>query len=97
MRISDWSSDVCSSDLACVVPIGIGLGRLAHFVNGALWGRPTAASWGVIFPGAPGDLPRHPSQLYEFALEGVVLFVLPCSLFSKTDATSKPGKLVGTF
>src|SRR3546814_12143628 len=68
LRIHDY--------VACVVPIGLGLGRLANFVNGELWGRPTDASWGVIFPGAPGDLPRHPSQLYEFVLEGVVLFVV---------------------
>src|SRR3546814_6623708 len=61
LRIHDY--------VACVVPIGLGLGRLANFVNGELWGRPTDASWGVIFPGAPGDLPRHPSQLYEFRSE----------------------------
>lgn len=89
LRIHDY--------VACVVPIGLGLGRLANFVNGELWGRPTDASWGVIFPGAPGDLPRHPSQLYEFALEGVVLFVVLWFLFYKTDARRKPGMLVGTF
>src|SRR3546814_17820516 len=97
MRISDWSSDVCSSDLACVVPIGLGLGRLANFVNGELLGRPTDASWGVIIPAAPGLLPRHPSQLYEFALEGVVLFVVLWFLFYKAGARRNPGMLVGTF
>ena len=57
------------------VPIGLFFGRLANFINGELWGRPTDAPWGIIFPGA-GPLPRHPSQLYEAFLEGVVLFLV---------------------
>jgi phosphatidylglycerol:prolipoprotein diacylglycerol transferase len=61
-------------DLGVVgAPIGIGLGRLANFVNGELWGRVTTAPWGMVFP-TGGPLPRHPSQLYEALLEGVVLF-----------------------
>lgn len=83
--------------VACAVPIGLGLGRLANFVNGELWGRPTDAPWGVIFPSAPDQLPRHPSQLYEFALEGVLLFCVLWLMFFKTDARKKPGMLVGTF
>jgi phosphatidylglycerol:prolipoprotein diacylglycerol transferase len=51
-------------------------GRLANFINGELWGRPTEMPWGVIFPDAPGGLPRHPSQLYEAALEGLALFLI---------------------
>ena len=64
--------------VATGVPVGLGLGRLANFINGELWGRVTDVPWGVLFPTAPdgGDLPRHPSQLYEAALEGVVLFVV---------------------
>jgi phosphatidylglycerol:prolipoprotein diacylglycerol transferase len=54
-------------------PIGGFLVRIANFINGELWGRPTTAPWGMVFPGA-GPLPRHPSQLYEAALEGLVLF-----------------------
>lgn len=54
---------------------GLFFGRLANFINGELWGRVTSQPWGVVFPHA-GDLPRHPSQLYEAALEGVVLFLL---------------------
>src|SRR3546814_5471834 len=50
--------------IACVVPFGLFFGRLANFVNGELWGRPTTVPWAIIFPRA-GDLPRHPSQLYE--------------------------------
>ena len=60
------------------VPFGLGLVRLANFVNGELWGRPTDMPWGVLFPDAPdgGTVARHPSQLYEAALEGVVLFLV---------------------
>lgn len=62
------------------VPIGLFFGRVANFVNGELWGRPTDAPWAFIFPAAPlvdgENLPRHPSQLYEAALEGLVLFLV---------------------
>jgi phosphatidylglycerol:prolipoprotein diacylglycerol transferase len=61
--------------VAPLVPPGIAAGRMGNFINGELWGRPTDAPWGMIFRGA-GDAPRHPSQLYQFALEGVVLFVV---------------------
>lgn len=57
------------------VPIGLGAGRIGNFINGELWGRVTDVSWGMVFPQA-GLLPRHPSQLYEFGLEGVVLFII---------------------
>ncbi len=57
------------------VPIGLGAGRIGNFINGELWGKITDAPWGMVFPGG-GPLPRHPSQLYEFALEGVVMFVV---------------------
>lgn len=61
--------------VAPLVPFGLGLGRLGNFMNGELWGRTTDVPWAMIFPGA-GPLPRHPSQLYELCLEGVVLFTL---------------------
>lgn len=60
---------------APLVPIGLGAGRIGNFIGGELWGRVTDAPWGMVFPAA-GPLPRHPSQLYEFALEGVVLFII---------------------
>ncbi|MCX8008043.1 MAG: prolipoprotein diacylglyceryl transferase [Coriobacteriia bacterium] len=64
------------ADLGAVgAPVGLFLGRLSNFVNGELWGRVTTVPWGVVFPGA-GPLPRHPSQLYEALLEGVVLFAV---------------------
>ncbi|NVK32312.1 MAG: prolipoprotein diacylglyceryl transferase [Gammaproteobacteria bacterium] len=61
--------------IAPVAPIGLGLGRLANFINGELWGRVSDVPWAMVFPGA-GDLPRHPSQLYQMMLEGVLLFVV---------------------
>jgi phosphatidylglycerol:prolipoprotein diacylglycerol transferase len=82
--------------ISCVVPIGLFLGRIANFVNAELWGRPTDVPWGVVFPGG-GPLPRHPSQLYEAALEGLLLFAILAFMFWKTDARYQPGKLVGTF
>lgn len=61
--------------VAPLVPIGLGAGRLGNFINGELWGRVTTVPWGMIYPQA-GPLPRHPSELYEFLLEGVLLFLL---------------------
>jgi phosphatidylglycerol:prolipoprotein diacylglycerol transferase len=61
--------------VAPLVPLGIAAGRMGNFINGELWGRPTDLPWGMLFRNA-GDLPRHPSQLYEFALEGLTLFAL---------------------
>ena len=82
--------------VACCVPPGLFLGRLANFVNGELWGAPTNVAWGVVFPRG-GDLPRHPSQLYEALLEGLLLFALLAWMFWRTKARYEPGKLVGTF
>jgi phosphatidylglycerol---prolipoprotein diacylglyceryl transferase len=61
--------------IAPLIPPGLGAGRIGNFINGELWGRPTDAPWGMVFPHVD-DLPRHPSQLYEFALEGLALFVI---------------------
>ncbi len=60
---------------APLVPIGLGAGRIGNFINGELWGRVTDVPWAMVFPHA-GPLPRHPSQLYEFLLEGVLLFLI---------------------
>ena len=62
--------------IAPCAPLGLFFGRIANFINGELWGRPTTLPWGIIFPGAPDSLPRHPSQLYEAGLEGLGLFLL---------------------
>jgi phosphatidylglycerol:prolipoprotein diacylglycerol transferase len=61
---------------AASVPVGLGLGRVANFINGELWGRVTDLPWGMVFRQTGDGLPRHPSQLYEAALEGVALFVI---------------------
>jgi phosphatidylglycerol:prolipoprotein diacylglycerol transferase len=82
--------------MACVAPIGIGLGRLANFINGELWGRVTTSPLGMVFPGG-GELPRHPSQLYEFALEGLLLFVVMMLLLKKTELRARVGMLSGLF
>ncbi|EXS70456.1 MULTISPECIES: prolipoprotein diacylglyceryl transferase [unclassified Sphingobium] len=82
--------------VAMSAPIGLFLGRLANFVNGELWGRPTTLPWGIVFPGA-GPLPRHPSQLYEAMLEGPLLFAMLWCLFRFTGARRRPGLLCGAF
>jgi phosphatidylglycerol:prolipoprotein diacylglycerol transferase len=82
--------------VATVAPLGLGLGRLANFVNGELWGRPTGTGWGVIFPQA-GPEPRYPSQLFEAGLEGAALLLILSLLFWRTDARLRPGLLAGVF
>ncbi|MEE4317838.1 MAG: prolipoprotein diacylglyceryl transferase [Erythrobacter sp.] len=78
------------------VPMGMLLGRLANFINGELWGRVSDVPWAMIFPGA-GELPRHPSQLYQAGLEGLALLVVMMLLFWKTRARYRPGLLAGVF
>ena len=81
---------------AVITPIGLLLGRLANFVNGELWGRPTDGTWGIIFPDG-GPLPRHPSTLYAAASEGLLLLVVLSLLFWATRARLRPGLLGGVF
>ena len=82
--------------LAVVTPIGLCLGRIANFINAELWGRVTQVSWGVIFPNA-GPEPRHPSQLYEAGLEGVVLFAVMLWAARGAHPPSESGRLSGIF
>tara|TARA_R110000782_G_scaffold49622_2_gene107902 strand:- start:36009 stop:36875 length:867 start_codon:yes stop_codon:yes gene_type:complete len=82
--------------VACCVPFGLLFGRLANFVNGELWGKETDVPWAIVFP-TGGPMPRHPSQLYEAGLEGIVLFLILWIAFWKTKARYEPGKLVGIF
>lgn len=101
LRIHDY--------VACCVPFGLFFGRLANFVNQELWGAPTTVRWAVRFVEPTGRIlvngkpetflgpPRHPSQLYEAALEGIVLFAILAFMFWRTKARYDPGKLVGSF
>jgi len=93
LRIHDY--------VACCVPFGLFFGRLANFVNGELWGKPTDVAWGIVFERTVAfgmiEPARHPSQLYEAALEGVLLFALLAYAFWRTKARYQPGRLVGLF
>ncbi|VVT20414.1 Prolipoprotein diacylglyceryl transferase [Sphingomonas sp. EC-HK361] len=93
LRIHDY--------VACVVPFGLFFGRLANFVNGELWGKPTDAPWGIVFDRTVQagmiEPARHPSQLYEAGLEGIALFAVLWFFFWRTKARYEPGKLVGIF
>lgn len=82
--------------LACATPIGLFFGRIANFINGELYGRPTDHPIGIIFPHG-GDIPRHPSQLYEAFLEGAVLFIILFALARKPKYLNMTGFLSGIF
>jgi phosphatidylglycerol---prolipoprotein diacylglyceryl transferase len=77
-------------------PMGLLLGRLANFIKPELWGRTTELPWGIVFPGA-GPLPRHPSQLYEAALEGVLLFIVLLFAGRGLKLLKRPGVVSGLF
>jgi phosphatidylglycerol:prolipoprotein diacylglycerol transferase len=91
--------------VATTAPVGLLLGRIANFINGELWGKVTHVPWAVIFPKSASEgmpaaliLPRHPSQLYEAALEGALLLVLLQWRFWKSDVVrTQPGRLSGEF
>jgi phosphatidylglycerol:prolipoprotein diacylglycerol transferase len=85
LRLMDFVAPIC--------PLGLAAGRMGNFINGELWGRVTDLPWGMVFRGA-GSAPRHPSQLYEFALEGLLLFALLWWFSSKPRPT---GQVSGLF
>lgn len=89
LRIHDY--------LACAVPFGLFFGRMANFINGELWGKPSNVAWAIIFPRTGNDVPRQPSQLYEAGLEGIALFAILWFAFWRTKARYEPGRLVGLF
>lgn len=82
--------------IAAGVPVGLGLVRLTNFINSELWGRATDMPWGIVFPNG-GPLPRHPSQLYEAGLEGLVLFVVLWFLVWKSGRLKTPRFVGGAF
>lgn len=81
--------------VACASPFGMFFGRIANFVNGELYGKPSDVPWAIIFPRTGDDIARHPSQLYEAGLEGVALFALLWYFFWRTKARYDPGRLTG--
>lgn len=85
--------------IVSVAPAGLFFGRLANFINGELWGKPAVVPWAMIFPESPRPLvPRHPSQLYEAGLEGLLLFAYMQIRFWRSDVTkTAPGQLAGEF
>jgi len=92
-RVGTWTAlDLC----AAATPIGLFFGRLANFINAELWGRPTDVAWAFVFREA-GPSPRHPSQLYEAGLEGLLLFALLWWLVHARLALHRPGIVAGTF
>ncbi|MXP40407.1 prolipoprotein diacylglyceryl transferase [Altererythrobacter soli] len=98
-----WRAELSFIRLCDYIAVNVGfgmlLGRLANFINGELWGRPAAegVSWAMIFPGDPLGLARHPSQLYQAALEGALVIAIMLPLFWKTRARFRPGLLVAVF
>ena len=84
--------DVCSA----VVPIGLFFGRIANFINGELWGRVSDVPWAMVFPFA-GPEPRHPSQLYQAGMEGIVLFLVLLFVTHKLKGLRHPGFVTGVF
>lgn len=85
-KISFWALIDMAAQCA---PIGLGLGRIGNFINGELYGRQTDVPWGMVFPGG-GELPRHPSQLYEALLEGLLLFFIVRIMSRRSDVTGIP-------
>ena len=72
-------------------------GRIANFINGELWGKPSNVPWAMVFPNAPGNLPRHPSQLYEATMEGLLLFLIMLAALRRFGFQHRPGLLAAIF
>lgn len=84
-------------DVVCaVVPVGLFFGRLANFINSELWGKLTDMPWAVVFP-TGGPFPRHPTQLYEAGLEGLLLVAVLAWLIYRRQALKRPGMVAGSF
>jgi len=81
---------------AAVTPIGLFFGRIANFINSELWGRTTDVAWGIVFPNGGPD-PRHPSQIYEALLEGLVMLIILHLVWRRESWRSKPGVITGVF
>ena len=95
-RMRKFSMLKVADIVACAVPIGLFFGRIANFINGELYGRVSEVSWAMAFPNGGPD-PRHPSQLYQAIMEGLLLFALLTTLVHLTRASARPGALTGVF
>ncbi len=95
-RRHDLSLLRLSDAIACAAPVGLFFGRIANFINGELFGRVSDAPWAMVFP-AGGPDPRHPSQIYEALLEGLVLFVALFAASRRPEIRDRPGLLTGIF
>jgi len=82
---------------AAATPIGLFLGRMANFINGELWGRPSDVPWAMVFPTDPDRLARHPSQIYQGVMEGLLLFAFLWIMRKRADALARPGEIGGWF
>lgn len=82
--------------LACATPFGLLFGRIANFINGELWGKPWEGAWAFVFPADPAQVPRHPSQLYEAALEGLLLMIV-LAVVAWSGGLRRPGLVAGLF
>lgn len=91
-KVQKWSFLAVGDFISPLVPIGLGAGRIGNFINGELWGRESDVSWAFVFPDA-GPEARHPSQLYEFFLEGAVLFIILWLFSAKPRPTGSVGGL----
>ncbi len=83
--------------VACAAPIGLFFGRIANFINGELWGKPAGVPWAMVFPSAHDNLPRHPSQLYEAGMEGLLLFLVMLIALRVFRLHERPGLLSAIF
>lgn len=93
-KVNKWYLADC---IGCAAPLGLGLGRMANFINGELWGRVAPdVPWAMVFPGA-GEIPRHPSQLYQAGLEGLALFAIMFACWRNESIRRRPGILTGVF
>jgi phosphatidylglycerol---prolipoprotein diacylglyceryl transferase len=95
-RRNDTSILSLGDIVTAVGPIGLFLGRIANFINSELWGREASVPWAMIFPNDPLHVPRHPSQLYEAALEGIVLFTI-LAVMIRMGALKRRGLILGSF
>ncbi len=82
--------------VACAAPFGLLFGRIANFINGELWGKPWDGAWAFVFPHDPAQVPRHPSQLYEAALEGLLLMIV-LAVVAWSGGLKRPGLVAGLF